>query len=187
MKAQVQAFKSTVEEILKKLVSEDGKRETGEEESPIAKLAEEMKTLPARVAERLSEFGDPFRKRRFRRFHPMMMEEILHMTEDPSDPVGILILTSLIRDDAPWLYELTMEVYRAAKSGDPTKIRKETSRLHRCSSLMMRGPLAEELGLGFKDAHMFYMEFPRMLEQMLEHSLAEGKPIKRTRSAPGSE
>jgi hypothetical protein len=120
VKAQVASFKETEAALLKKLASGVVKRAIKEEteESAVAKLSEEMKSLPSRVAERLAESGEPLRRRRTRRIHPMMIEEILHMSGDPSDPVGILVVASLIRDDLPWLYELAMEVYRAAKDGD---------------------------------------------------------------------
>jgi len=188
LKAQVNTFKGTVEGILKKLASVDGKGKTKvEEENPIAKLAEEMKTLPARVAERLTEFGNPLRKRASRRLHPMMIEDIMHMSNDPSDPVGILMAASLIRDDVPWLYELAMEVYRAVKSGDPMKIKEEMSMLNRFSDLMMHGPFMEEFGFGSKETHMVCMEFPRMLEHMLKRSLVEKKTVLRRRTRPASE
>jgi hypothetical protein len=188
LKAQVTTFKGTVESILKKMASDNGKgKNKVEEENPIAKLAEEMKILPMRVAERLAEVGDPFRKRRPRRFHPMMFEDILHMSDDPSDPVGILMAASLIKDDVPWLYELSMEVYRAVNSGDPVKIEKEMSRLRRFSDFMMHGPFMEEFGYGSKETHMICMEFPRMLERMLKRSLGEKKPILRRRTRPASE
>jgi hypothetical protein len=60
-----------------------------------------MKALPSRVAERLAESGDPFRRRRMRRFHPMMFEEMMHMAGDPGDPVAILMAASFVRDDCP--------------------------------------------------------------------------------------
>lgn len=188
LKIQVAAFKATEAEILKKITTREGKKEKEEvEESPVAKLIEEMKALPSRVAERLAESGDPFRRRKMRRFHPMMLEELLHMSEDPGDPVGILMAASIIRDDAPWLYEMAMEVYRAVKSGDPTLIEQEMARLDRFTHVMMRGPLMEDFGLGSKDAHIFCMEFPRMLEHILQRTLGEKKTVTRRRTRPASE
>src|ERR1700730_16977906 len=64
-----------------------------------------------RVAERLVDSEESFRRRRPRRFHPMMIDELIHMAGEPGDPVAILMAASVIRDDAPWL------VYRAVKSG----------------------------------------------------------------------
>ena len=97
------------------------------------------------------------------------------MSGDPSDPVGILMAASFVREDAPWLYELAMEVYRAVKSGDAAAIEQEMARLQRFSKMMMRGPFMEEFGFGGKESHMFFMEFPRMLEHMLMRTLEEKK------------
>jgi len=152
VKLQIAAFKATEAAILKALSTGVGKKESKEdiEGSPLAKLAEEMKGLPARVAEQLAELGEPFRRRRTRRLHPMMFDELMHMSGDPSDPVGILVAASVIREDAPWLYELAMEVYRAAKSGDAVEVEMEMNRLERFSEFTMRGPIMEELGYGEK-------------------------------------
>lgn len=179
VKAQVGAFKTTEASILKGLALAGGTKEAKEEpgdSSVVAKLVEEMKALPSRVVERLAEAGDPMRRRRMRRFHPMMLEELMHMSGQPGDPVGILMAASLVRDDAPWLYELAMDVYRAAKSGDRRAIEFEAKRLQQFSELTLRGPFTEEFGIyGGKELHIFLMEFPRMLDHMLRRTL-EGKP-----------
>lgn len=184
VKVQVAAFKTAEATILKSLSTGSIGGETKEEaeESAVAKLVEEMKALPSRVAERLVESGDPLRRRRMRRFHPMMIDELMHMSGDSSDPVGILMAASIIRDDAPWLYELAMEVYRAVKSGDTAEIEREMGRLERFSEFALHGPLMEEFGYGGKEMHMFLMEFPRMLQHMLSRTLKEKKPHPRRRS-----
>lgn len=177
VRSQIQAFKAAEASILKSLAATAGKDSTTEdaEESPFAKLIEEMKTLPSRVAERLSESGDPMlRRRRARRLHPMMIDDLMHMSE-PGDPVAVLIAASLVRDDMPWLYELAMEVYRAAKSGNVEAIKTEMKRLRRFSETMMHGPFMEELGYGGKESQMFAIEFPRMLEHSLIRVL-DSKP-----------
>ncbi len=185
VKTQVAAFKATEATLLKKLTSGGAtKAKTKEEvdETAVAKLAEEMKALPSRVAERLVESGDPFRRRRVRRFHPMMFEDLMHMSGDPGDPVAILMAASLVRDDMPWLYELAMEVYRAVKEENSEAIEREMKRLRRFSEMMMHSPFMEEFGFGGKESHMFAVEFPRMLEHMLRRTLDMNKirvPVRR--------
>lgn len=181
VKVQVGAFKTMEATILKALPVGGGKKETKAEvdDSPVAKLVEEMKALPSRVAERLAEVGDPIRRRRMRRFHPMMLEELMHISGDPGDAVGILMAAGMLRDDAPWLYELAMEVYRAVKSGDREAIEVEMARLQRISEFTMRGPFVEEVGFsGGKEMQMFAMEFPRMLDHMLRRTLERKAPNK---------
>src|SRR5436305_7401948 len=66
VKVQVAAFKTTEATILKDVGSLPAKKETSDEAeaSSVAKLVEEMKALPSRVAERLGDSGEPFRRRR---------------------------------------------------------------------------------------------------------------------------
>jgi hypothetical protein len=179
VKGQVQAFKATETEILKAMSAASGKKAAGEtaEESSLAKLAEEIKALPSRVAERLSEAGDLPRGRR-RRLHPMMLEEVMHMAlaGEPGDPVAILMVAGLVRDDLPWLYELAMEVYRAAKSGRPADLERELKRMRRVTEMSRRGPLAMGLDEG---SHYMAMEFPRMLEHLVGRILE----VKRSKAA----
>jgi hypothetical protein len=186
VKSQVVTFKATEAVLLKKLTSGSSKTETKEEvdESAVTKLAEEMKALPSRVAERLTELGDPFRRRRVRRFHPMMLDEIMHMTGESGDPITILLAASMVRDDMPWLYELGMEVYRAAKEGNVEAIEREMERLNRFSDMMFRGPFMEGFGLSDKDSQMFVMEFPRILEHTLMRILEMKKLHLPTRRKP---
>lgn len=173
VRTQVNAFKSTEATLLAKLssgaTSKTAKTDVGD--SAFAKLTEEMKSLPSRVAERLAEAGEPMRRRRIRRFHPAMLDEIMHLSGEPGDPVGILMAASMVRDDLPWLYELTMEVYRAAKDGDALAIENEMRRLRRFSEVVLHGPFLEEFGFGTKESHMFAMDFPRILEHFLMRSL----------------
>lgn len=182
VRTQVAAFKKTEAEILKKLGSSQTQKENKgmAEESSVAKLVEEMKALPSRVAERLaeSEYSSP-RRREIRRINPMMLEELVHMAGRPGDPVAILMAASLVREDAPWLYELTMEVYRAVKSGDPEMIENEAERLQRFSEAMMHGPFMDEFVRHDKGTYMFLMEFPRMLHHLLARTLNEQKPTAR--------
>jgi len=119
----------------------------------------------------VSDEGVLSRRRRPRHFHPMMFEELMHMCGEPGDPLAILMAASLVRDDMPWLYELAMELYRAVKTGNIDSIERELKRLRRFSEMTMRGPFLEELGIGPKEAHMFMMEFPRMLEHILRRTL----------------
>jgi hypothetical protein len=54
IKVQVSAFKKSESDILKRITAGEGKKgKEAAEESPVAKLVEEIKALPSRVAERL--------------------------------------------------------------------------------------------------------------------------------------
>jgi len=186
VKNQVNAFKTSEAALLKKLELGGTKKIMKEEieKSAVAKLSEEMKSLPSRVAERIVEFGDPYRRRRMRRFHPMMINEIMHMSGEPDDPVGILMAASLVRDEIPWLYELAMEVYRTVKDGNIENIENEMRRIHRFADFAMHGPFMEEIGLGSKESQVLIMEFPRMLERSLLRAIEMKSVQPRPRRQP---
>jgi hypothetical protein len=111
----------------------------------------------------------------------MMFEELMHMSGEPTDPVGILMAASLVRDEAPWLYELATEVYKTVKAGDRVGIERELARLERFVEVILHGPFMEEFGFPSKEAHIFFMEFPRMLQRFLARHLEEEKPHPRRR------
>ena len=186
VKGQVEVFKAAESSILASLATPGARMDSDDAEgTPVAKLVEEMKALPSRVAERLAAEGEsPFRRRRLRRFHPMVIEELMHMSGEPGDPLAILMAASLVREDAPWLYELALEVYRAAKSGDAAAIEIEVARLRRFSEMMMRGPLMEEFGFGGRESHMLAMEFPRILEHTLRRNLQTKAKSRRKTAKP---
>ena len=176
VKGQVATFRATESEILKRLSPSSGDKTKEADENQIAKLSEEMKALPSRVAERLVDSGEIFgRRRKSRRFHPMMLEELMYITGDSGDPVSILMAASLVRDEAPWLYELSMEVYRAAKSEDAATVEQEIHRLKHFSDVMTRGPFMEEFGFGDKETHMLLREYPRILYRALERITSSPK------------
>jgi len=191
VKSQVVAFKETEAKLLKKLASGSlqAPRKDDVEENAITKLAEEMKSLPSRVAERLSETVEPFRRRRSRKFHPMMIRELMHLTGESDDPVSVLMLAGLVRDDFPWLYELTAEVYRIIRDGDFENIESEIRRVQRIWEFTLRGPFAEDLAMGSKDVYFALEELPRMLERSLlraqkERIRVRGSAVKVLKRSP---
>lgn len=173
VKAQVQVFKSKADEILSSL---DEHSTESEDEAPsdsaTAKLLEELKVmfrdLPSRVEDRLSNFDSINRRRKPRRLHPMMFEEIMHISEPELGPTKILVFASLIRDDAPWLYEIAIESYRALMSGTQKSIDQLRKSLKQLRDFPMIRPIFEELGMmDSKEMHILMMEGPHILEKMI--------------------
>jgi len=182
---QVKAFSQKATELLK----EGNQEPTENEQTPVdvtsvAKLFEEVKImfqdLPSRMEERIVDAVRPFGRRRGRRFHPMMIGEMMHMVGNSEDPIGLLVAASIVRDEMPWFYEIALEAYRAIKSGDSESAEREIKRLRRIPEMLMHGPFMEEMGS--KEMHMFMMEFPLMLDRMahryLEKRGRRAKPAK---------
>lgn len=174
IRTQVAAFKQSEDKLLKQLGGSRPEKKVEIDGNAIAKMSEEMKTLPARVAEYIGDGGERFARRRARRMDLMMLERLMHMSDETNEPVSILMFASVVRDDMPWLYELAMEVYRAARTGDGRAVQREMRGFLRLSEMMI-GNFAEELGLANAESRRFAMEFPRILEHMLMRTLENGE------------
>ncbi len=179
VRTQVGVFKTKVKKVLANLSTSKGEtKDSTVDDTSVAKLFEEVKVmlrdLPSRIDDRLADGINLIRRRR-RRFHPMMFEEMMHMSSKSDDPVGILMIASLLRDDIPWLYEIAMEVYRTAKSGDPKAAEEAMMRFRDAAKFTMRGPFMEEFGVSSKEMHMMMMELPHLLDNYMERFLARIK------------
>ncbi len=121
------------------------------------------------------------------RLHPMMFEEMEHMGVKYGDPIGILLVASMVREDMPWIYEIAQEAYHAIKTGDTESAEMEVQRMKRISEMFMHGPFMSE-EFGGKEAHMFMMELPRIFEHILHRCIETKKPpARRKGSKPPSE
>lgn len=184
VKGQVQIFRKAASEALKALGQKKEQRQEETTEASIAKVMEEMKLmvreLPMRLEQRMLEGPERVRARRspLRRFHPsMMMDMAMMMSREPGDPTGILVLLSLFREELPWLYEIGLEAYRTARSGDPQETRAAFRRLRDSVEFVVHSPLAEEFGFDRKEVFMIMHELPRMIEHLTESALP--KPPKK--------
>lgn len=183
---QVKTFSQKATEILGSLdtgPTED--EQTPVDATSVAKLFEEVKVmfqdLPSRMEKKISDAVRPSARRRGRRFHPMMLDEMVHMGGESDDPVGILIAASMVRDELPWFYEVALETYRALKSGNTHDAERQIKRLRRLPEIFMRGPFMEESG--GEEMHMFMMEMPHMIDHMA-HRYLEAKKAARPRKNP---
>jgi len=182
IKFQVGKFKEKIDKITKTKIESAPKaqRSEKEEDNSSAKLFEEIKVmfqdLPSRVENELSDNIGVNRRRKMRRFHPMMFEELTHRSEFGNDPIGILVFASLVRDDVPWLYEIAIEAFRALTSGTQKAVEQIIQSIRSLKEFPMRSPLFEEIGMmGNKEMHMLMMEGPRALEHMVMMCMKEKK------------
>ena len=183
VKSQVQTFKATADKILSGLAEPGAEAEEETPSGGTAKLLEELKVmfrdLPSRVEGQLAENTGDRRRRKMRRFHPGMFEELMHMSECEEDgTIGILIFASLVRDDAPWLYEVAMEAFRVLTSGTQKAVDQIIRSVRMLGHFPMRGPspMFEELGLmDSREMHMLMMEGPHILERMVMRCLEARK------------
>lgn len=132
-------------------------------------LVASVRGLDSRFQDIQANIGDrsPRSRRKWRRMHPMMFEDLAHMaSEDGDDPLALLMFAGLMRDEMPWFYELVVEVYREIKSGDQKAVQRAVEKLRRVIKMMRRGPFMDFM-IDEKESHIFLMEFPHMLERFL--------------------
>jgi hypothetical protein len=119
-------------------------------------------------------------KYRRHRFPSFMFHELAHiMGERPGDPISLLVLASMVRDEAPWLYELGLDAYRSARAGDRDEAKLALRRFQRAAEFTLRGPVSpEELGLDPRAFHMIMRELDHlgMEQENAPEVAAEAKP-----------
>jgi hypothetical protein len=113
----------------------------------LEELVASIRSLDSRIREGEESGWIRRRGRKGRAIHPMMFKEFHHMFgERPDDPIMILILASMFRDDVPWLYEMGADAYRAIRSRSPEAV-PALHRFRRAAKNLMRGPFIEESGM----------------------------------------
>ncbi|MCE7057142.1 toll/interleukin-1 receptor domain-containing protein [Algoriphagus sp. AGSA1] len=176
IKFHVQKFITSIEEIFtkrKESPENESIVEYNENETP--KLFEEIKVmfqdLPSRIESRIDpEFRD--RKRR-RRIHPIMIEELMHLTPNPM--IGMLMALGLIRDKMPWLYELGTDTIKTLKSDFSIKEKeKAVMQFEEMVEITTHHPMMEEMFMSnSKEDYILYRELPRMLRKSMQRLINE--------------
>ena len=176
IKFQVGKFKESIAKILKtnNAVTDDKSSESPSKDNSSAKLFEEIKVmfkdLPSRIE---GNIHPEYRSRRKRRFHPMMMEEMMHLSKNRK--VGILVGLGMLRDVMPWLYDVGIETLKKIDSKCSIKEKEQSflefRELMKITSMhpMMR----EFMDFDSKEDFMMYEEIPRMLMREMERYMEQ--------------
>ena len=177
VKLQVQIFNTKANKIISRsaVPGTEAEDETPSE-GATAKLFEELKVmfrdLPSRVEDRLADNVGINRRRKTRRISPGMIGEIMNTVGNKDEPFTILVIASLIRDDAPWLYEIAMEAFRALKSGTQKDIKQFKQSLRFLEEFIMHRPFFQEFGIiESKEMYLFIEELFQVLHHMTTRRL----------------
>lgn len=174
VRRQVAAFLEEIDPLIKQRV--DGA--TTQEDvgsTAVTKLFEEVKVMFRDLSERVA---NQTQGRKRRSLHPAMVDELFISARRQGDlSTAWLFLSSLLREETPWLSEPAMDVYRAMRSGSVEKIQQAQEHfLHlmhmaRHSRLFL-GPAEDE------DTYLFLRRLPMIIERQLEPS-----PLARARAS----
>ncbi len=171
IKFQVGKFKESIAGILKKSSKATPEKSTdsSSKDNSSAKLFEEIKVmfkdLPSRIEGNM--YIEP-RNRKKRRFHPMMMKEMMHMSKN--NKVGILVGLGMLRDVMPWMYDVGIETLRKIDSNCSAKEKDQSFREFRelIKITSMHPMMRDMMEFDSKEDFMMYEEFPHMIMREME-------------------
>jgi hypothetical protein len=174
----VQGFHKKASEIIAKIQKNPEKTTEVSNDKIVAKLFEEVKLMFENLPSVIENRVTPDSKRRRRKFHPMMLEDIMHFDMQTGDNyLGLLIIVSFFKDDFPWLYEVGAETYRGLSS---TKSIAEKRRLianfDRAYS-MLGHPMLMEIS-GSDENFNLYKDLRNMLHRYMDNYLRIDKSNK---------
>jgi hypothetical protein len=172
----VDAFHKKATEIIEKTDKQPVKSEKPTNEDIVAKLFEEVKimfeSLPARIENRV----EPEFRRRKRRLHPMMFEELSHFGMGKENPyLALLMMVSFFKDDLPWFYELGMETYRNLKTSKTLAEREKVIANFRNAFEMLEHPMMREFYGDSKETYFLIRESHHLFGRTLDRLIHEKK------------
>ena len=165
----VQSFHKKALEILAKNKEHTEESEEVTNENINTKLFEEIKIMFENLPSKIENRIDPDYKRRRRRFHPMMFEEIMHMGMEMKDPnLAFLILVSMYKDDFPWIYEVGLETYKGLNSSRNMVVKRGLMSNFEKALEMFSHPVMREFMGKSDDNFFFYKESRHLLHDFIE-------------------
>lgn len=178
VKTLVETFKKKTNELItknSKAVTEVKKKEDVADTS-VAKLFEEVKIMFEDLPSRIENRVDPEFKRRRMRFHPMMMEELLHFGKGVNSHIPILMALSIFKNEFPWIYEIGNETLKLLQSKKTPKEKQMAVReFLEIYEFTFRHPMMREMTMHSKDYHMMFRETQHIFEKYFHRYLSEGK------------
>ena len=174
VKIQVQAFREKVGGLLSddKKLAESGDSEA--DATSVAKIFEEVKVmfqdLPSRIERRLDPDYPPNLKRGRRLSSRMVMKELVYgLGRELPDGVALMMITSQFRDDFPWLYDMSLDIYRKSESKDPNVFNALDTLMHTLH-ITMEHPAFREVGYRNKGRFFEYEETMSYLRDYVARS-----------------
>lgn len=112
-------------------------------------------------------------KRMSRKFHPMFVDELLHMgMKFGSKHYGFLIALSFFKRDFPWVYDAGKELMDLLKSKSSMATKKEAvMEFRELLDFTVEHPMMREIYGMRKDYRMYLREVPHMLMKYLDRYL----------------
>jgi hypothetical protein len=188
VRLQVKAFREGIKKLVPVKPTSRPVASSEIDSNAVAKLFEEIKVmfrdLPGTLQGQINENLGP-RMRRRRRMHPEMLMDLTRQSEIGDPSLVWLLVISNFRDDAPWLYEVGLDVYHALQRGDGHGVARAIDRLERVLSAFRHGPMSQMIDSPEMD--MAVHELGRMAQYIAATSrvVRTGSRAKGKASPPG--
>ncbi len=145
---------------------------------PQHEILEELVTGVRGISSRMRDFDPEYmdkRSRRFKgkyRFHPRMFDEMADfVSERDGDPITLLMISGMLREDLPWMSEILTETYRELKNTNFEQAEKISYRLRRLMKEMLHGPFGMEMMEGSESSYMMAIELAHIVDRIIERNM----------------
>ncbi|WP_347066331.1 hypothetical protein [Flavobacterium sp. WV_118_3] len=141
--------------------------------NPEPKLSDNIEEIKRLVQDHYSRYerNEIELRHMSKRFHPMMMEEILHMPlKNGGNHFGFLISLSFFKNDFPWIYDLGKELVEVLKSKSDKKTKVvAVEEFKEVLEITLGHPMIREMNGMRKENLMYIKELPYLLNKYLEN------------------
>jgi hypothetical protein len=133
-----------------------------------------IKNLLAEVQESTKRNMHSRHSMRRRKYHPMMIEEVLHAPFSSNSFFGVQMVLSFFKEDFPWLYDAGVELIQQLKAkGTPDKKFKAIEKYRELLDFTFHHPMMRDFYRHDEEAWMWRKELPHLLMRTLERNLHE--------------
>jgi len=179
IKFQVEKFRVRISEILgktekisPKAVEPKSDASIDEIENSSARLFEEIKVMFQDLPSRIDRLPRSDNKRRRRKFHPMMVDELMHSAKNPK--LGLKIALSFYKEKMPWIYDEGIAlINKASLPATRTPNKKIWNDFEELLMSTVRNPVIEELFVENEEDYFLLQEMPRIILRGVERLLME--------------
>lgn len=176
---QVGKFKVKAGEIIEKLKSTEDKKSENKNDVSIndienssAKLFEEIKVMFQDLPSRIDKTSRVDGKRRRRKIHPLIIDELIHMSPNPV--IGVKIALSLYKEKMPWVYDEGMAlINKAASTKNHMLNHKVMADFEEMLMVSFRHPFIEEVFMDGEEDYLLFKELPRSILRGIERIIME--------------
>ena len=170
--APTQKQSDTANQILEEILdlSRDNQKLLRSSDDEPSKEIESIRMMLKKQLNSMEFDGHPSRSKQRRKMHPMMIEELIHMSPRfEKSLAGFQIALSLFRNDFPWVYDAGIDLSRTVKSPvEPAEKREAVEAFFELLEMTFEHPMMRELHHGDKDMIMMGRELRHILKRSLD-------------------